>query len=158
MFEALYKIFTFASYIKKMSKKLIDRTEVKVRFGEVDSMGIVWHGNYVKYIEEGRESFGKKYGISYLDIYANNAMAPVVNMNINYKKQVKYGEKLVVETEFVNTPAAKIIFDFRIFRSSNNELVATAQSTQVFIDLNHKMLLYPPQFAIDWKKKVGLID
>ncbi len=71
-----------------MTLTLTDRTEVKVRFGEVDSMGIVWHGNYVKYIEEGRESFGKKYGISYLDIYANDVMAPVVNMNIDFKKQV----------------------------------------------------------------------
>ena len=35
-----------------MSVVLKDRTEIKVRFGEVDSMGIVWHGNYVKYIEE----------------------------------------------------------------------------------------------------------
>lgn len=141
-----------------MAKRLIDRTEVKVRFGEVDSMGIVWHGNYVKYIEEGRESFGKKYGISYLDIYSNNVMAPVVNMNVDFKKQVKYGDMLVVETEFIETPAAKIKFDFRIFRKSDNELVATAQSTQVFIDLNHDMLLYPPEFVLEWKKKVGLTD
>lgn len=141
-----------------MSTELKDRTEVKVRFGEVDSMGIVWHGNYVKYIEEGRESFGRKYGISYLDIYANDIMAPVVNMNIDYKKQVKYGDILIIETEFIDVPSAKIIFNFKIFRKSNNELVATAQSTQVFIDMKHEMLLYPPQFVIDWKKNVGLVD
>jgi len=141
-----------------MSKKLIDRTEVKVRFGEVDSMGIVWHGNYVKYIEEGRESFGKKYGISYLDIYANNVMAPVVNMNIDFKKQVQYGDQLIIETEFINQEAAKIIFHFKIFRKSDNELVVTAESTKVFIDLKREMLLYPPQFVLDWKRKVGLIE
>jgi acyl-CoA thioester hydrolase len=140
-----------------MSKVLTDRVEVKVRFGEVDSMGIVWHGNYVKYIEEGRESFGKKYGISYLDIYANNVMAPVVNMNIDYKKQVQYGDVLIVETEFVESPAAKIIFKFRVYRKSDMELVSTAESTQVFIDMNREMLLYPPQFVLDWKKKVGLV-
>jgi acyl-CoA thioester hydrolase len=139
-----------------MSNQLKDRTEVKVRFGEVDSMGIVWHGNYVKYIEEGRESFGKKYGISYLDIYANKVMAPVVNMNIDFKKQVQYGDILIVETEFINNPAAKIVFQFKIFRKSDDELVATAESTQVFIDLNREMLLYPPAFVLEWKKKVGL--
>ena len=42
----------------------------KVRFSEVDSMKIVWHGNYVHYFEDGREAFGKKYeGLSYLDMY-----------------------------------------------------------------------------------------
>ena len=141
-----------------MKKILKDRTEVKVRFGEVDSMGIVWHGNYVKYIEEGRESFGRKYGISYLDIYSNDLMAPVVNMNIDFKKQVEYGDILLIETEFVNQEAAKIVFNFRVFRKSDNELVATAQSTQVFINMNREMILYPPDFVINWKKKVGLTN
>lgn len=141
-----------------MTKVLKDRAEVRVRFGEVDSMGIVWHGNYVKYIEEGRESFGHKYGISYLDIYANDVMAPVVKMNIEFKKQVQYGDRLVIETEYIDNEAAKIVFNYRIFRKSDNELMATATTTQVFIDLKKEMLLYPPQFAIDWKRKVGLID
>lgn len=141
-----------------MTKILKDRAEVKVRFGEVDSMGIVWHGNYVKYIEEGRESFGHKYGISYLDIYANNVMAPVVKMNIDFKKQVQYGDRLIIETEYIDNEAAKIVFNYKIFRKSDNELMATATTTQVFIDLKKEMLLYPPQFVIDWKKKVGLID
>jgi acyl-CoA thioester hydrolase len=141
-----------------MSKTLTDTTEVVVRFGEVDSMGIVWHGNYATYIEEGRESFGKKYGISYMDIYSNDVMAPVVNINIDFKKQVQYGDVLIIETEFVDTEAAKVIFKFNIFRKSDGELVASAQSTQVFIDMNREMILYPPQFVLDWKKKVGLTD
>ncbi len=141
-----------------MKKILKDRTEVKVRFGEVDSMGIVWHGNYVKYIEEGRESFGRRYDISYLDIYANNVMAPVVNMNIDFKKQVQYGDILIIETEFINKVAAKFVFNYKIFRKSDNELVATAQSTQVFIDMNKEMILYPPDFVLEWKKKVGLTE
>ena len=141
-----------------MSKILKDRTEIKVRFGEVDSMGIVWHGNYVKYIEEGRESFGKKYGISYIDIYANDVMTPVVNMNVDFKRQVQYGEKLIIETEFVDQQAAKIVFRFKIFRKSDNELVATAETTQVFIDMNREILLYHPDFVLDWKRKVGLSE
>jgi acyl-CoA thioester hydrolase len=141
-----------------MSKSLVDRTEVKVRFGEVDSMGIVWHGNYVKYIEEGRESFGHKYGISYLDIYAHNVMAPVVHMDIDFKRQVEYGDRLIVETTYLDQESAKIVFHYNIFRKSDNELVATAATTQVFIDLDREMLLYPPAFVMEWKRKVGLIN
>ena len=141
-----------------MSKQLIDRKEIIIRFSEVDSMAIVWHGNYVKYLEEGRESFGKKFGISYLDIYANNVMAPVVNMDISFKRQVKYGETIVVETEYVDQPAAKLIFKYRIYRKSNNELIVTSTTTQVFIDLDYEMLLYPPEFALEWKRKMGLLE
>jgi len=140
-----------------MAKQLTDRTEIKVRFGEVDSMDIVWHGNYVKYIEEGRESFGHRYGISYLDIYAHEVMAPVVSLNIDFKKQVKYGDHLIIETTYQDTDAAKIIFKYQIFRKSDNELVATAETIQVFIDQNREMILYTPQFVLDWKRKVGLM-
>ena len=45
---------------------LIDRTTIKVRFSEIDSMQIVWHGEYVRYFEDGRESFGKHYGLGYM--------------------------------------------------------------------------------------------
>ena len=141
-----------------MSKQLIDRKEITIRFSEVDSMAIVWHGNYVKYLEEGRESFGKRYGISYLDIYANNVMAPVVNMDISFKRQVKYGDTIIVETEYIDQKAAKLVFNYKIFRKSNNELIAMATTTQVFIDLDYEMLLYPPEFALEWKRKMGLLE
>ena len=140
-----------------MPKTLTDKTEITVRFGEVDSMGIVWHGNYVKYIEEGRESFGRKYGISYLDIYAQELMVPIVNINIDFKKTVKYGDTIIIETEYLDQDAAKIQFKYKLYRKSDNELVATAESTQVFINTNHEMILYTPQFIVDWKRKMGLL-
>lgn len=48
---------------------LTDRTTIKVRFSEIDSMQIVWHGEYVRYFEDGREAFGKRYGLDYMSIY-----------------------------------------------------------------------------------------
>ena len=48
--------------------KLKETTNIRVRFNETDSLGIVWHGNYITYFEDGREDFGIKTGISYLDI------------------------------------------------------------------------------------------
>ena len=54
-----------------MSKKNIlkTETEILVRFNEADPLGIVWHGHYIRYFEDGREDFGKSYGIGYLDFY-----------------------------------------------------------------------------------------
>ena len=54
-----------------------------VRFSEVDSMCVVWHGSYVRYLEDGREAFGKKYaGIGYMDMYSNGYTAPIVDMHM----------------------------------------------------------------------------
>ena len=53
--------------IKKIKTNLISFKDVRVRFSETDNLGVVWHGNYVKYFEDGREAFGREHNISYLD-------------------------------------------------------------------------------------------
>ena len=52
-----------------MRDHLIHTTEFDVRFSEADPLGIVWHGHYVRYFEDGREAFGEAYNLRYLDFY-----------------------------------------------------------------------------------------
>jgi acyl-CoA thioester hydrolase len=127
-----------------------------VRFSEVDSMQIVWHGHYVKYMEEGREDFGRKFGINYMSIKANGYMAPVVKLNCDYKKTLSYDDNVIVETRYIDSDAAKIIYSYKIFRASDKELVATGESVQVFLSMNRELVLTIPPFFGAWKKKCGL--
>lgn len=136
--------------------KLINRIEVPVRFSEVDTMQILWHGHYVKYFEDGREAFGKQYDVSYMQIYRKGYMVPLVHVDCDFKRFLKYEDSVIIETEYVPTQAAKIIFDFRIFRKSDNEIVCTGRSIQVFLDKNAELLLTIPQFYQDWKTKWGV--
>ena len=138
-------------------KKLVERLEVKVRFGEVDSMRIVWHGNYLKYFEDAREAFGDRYGLGYLDVYKHNVMIPIVKVQCDFKKPLKYGENAIVEATFVNSEAAKIVFEYKIFRKSDMELAATGNSIQVFLTPDGELLLTAPEFFLGWKKHWGLI-
>ena len=59
---------------------LTNRTTFRVRFSEIDSMQIVWHGEYVRYFEDGREAFGKQYGLDYMSIYREGYMVPIVDL------------------------------------------------------------------------------
>lgn len=142
---------------KEKKQTLAHRTEIPVRFSEVDALGIVWHGHYIKFFEDGREAFGKKYGLSYLDVYQHKFATPLVNVNVDYKKTVKYGDSVIIETTFINSPAAKIIFQYRIYRVSDNELVASGESVQVFINMQHELLIVTPSFFEEWKVRHGLI-
>ena len=63
-----------------MEIELINKKEVIVRFSEVDSLHIVWHGHYLKYFEDGREAFGNEFGLGYLDLYSNGLLIPVVRI------------------------------------------------------------------------------
>jgi acyl-CoA thioester hydrolase len=136
--------------------ELSERVRIPVRFSEVDSLRIVWHGHYIKYFEEGREAFGRKYGFGYLDVFENGLLTPIVHTSCDYKKPLQYGDNAVVETRYVDSDAAKLIFEFTVFKESNMEIVAEGKSIQVFLDTNFELLLTVPPFFAEWKKKVGL--
>lgn len=133
---------------------LVSNTEVLVRFNEADPLGIVWHGHYIRYFEDGREDFGKRYGIGYLDLYNNGMVIPVVQVNCSFKKPLRYGNTVMVETSFIPCDAAKIQFNYRLFNKDTQELVATGSTVQVFLDKEHSVLqLLNPPFFEAWKKK-----
>lgn len=136
---------------------LTETVEVNIRFSETDPMGIVWHGNYLKYLEDGREAFGAKYGIGYMDIYKQGFAAPLVEIDIKYKKALRYGESILIETRYVHDDAAKIIFAYKVMNAKRpEEIIATANSIQVFLDLKGELLLTNPQFYQEWKMKYAV--
>ena len=140
-----------------MLKQLSERIEINVRFNEADPLGIVWHGHYIRYFEDGREAFGNKYGIGYLDFYERSIIIPVVNIECSYKRSLRYGDKVIVETTFIPTEAAKLKFEYRLYNTSKGELVATGSSVQVFLDKETSTLqLTNPLFFDEWKKKQEL--
>ncbi len=137
-----------------MQNELSDRTEILVRFNEADPLGIVWHGHYIRYFEDGREAFGNKYGIGYLDFYREGLIVPIVNVQCDYKRSLKYGERVIVETKFIPCEAAKLKFTYRLFNTKTSQLVATGSSMQVFLDRETSVLqLTNPPFFEAWKRR-----
>ena len=138
-----------------MSKFLTEKTEIKVRFNEADPLGIVWHGHYIRYFEDGREAFGNKYGIGYLDFYNKGYIVPVVSIECDYKRSLRYGERVIVETKYIPCEAAKLRFEYKLYNAANGQLVATGYSVQVFLDKEHSLLqLTNPPFFDEWKKSM----
>lgn len=130
---------------------------VDIRFNEVDMMGVVWHGAYVTFLEDAREAFGAKYGLSYTKYIVENTFAPIVELKINYKKPLRYGMKPLVRITYRPTEAAKIIFDYEILNPEDDSVMLTATSVQVFMDRNYNLLWKSPDFYEDWKKQNGLL-
>lgn len=128
----------------------------RVRFNETDPLGIVWHGHYITYFEDGRESFGHTFGISYQHIRDAGFLAPVVKCTCEYKYPLRHGEEASIQTTFVNNPAAKMVFTYRI-HNSEGTLVATGETIQVFTDMESNLMLINPPFFEKWKAKSGLL-
>ena len=138
--------------VQLKTSKMID-----VRFSEVDSMNIVWHGSYALYFEDAREQFGKEFGLSYMFYFDNGYYAPLVDLNFSYKKPLLYGQQAIIDIIYRNVPAAKVIFDYEIRLSSDDSLLATGSSTQVFLDQNYNLVWTNPLFYEAWKRKYDLL-
>ena len=137
-----------------MHKTLSGKIEINVRFNEADPLGIVWHGHYIRYFEDGREAFGNEYGIGYLDFYRQGVIIPIVSIQCDFKRSLKYGERVIVETIYQPCEAAKLKFEYRLFNASTNQLVATGASVQVFLSKETSVLqLTNPPFFEAWKKE-----
>ncbi|XZF16435.1 acyl-CoA thioesterase [Chitinophagaceae bacterium MMS25-I14] len=137
-----------------MRKSLTHTTEQEVKFSEADPLGIVWHGHFIRYFEDGREAFGEAYGIRYLDLYRKNIVVPIVNITCDYKRILRYGHRIRLETTYHDTPAAKLLFDYKIFDAATNEEVAKGKSVQVFMQKeNMELMLTIPPFMQEWKQK-----
>ncbi len=138
------------------NKVLQVEKEVDVRFSEVDSMGIVWHGNYALYFEDARELFGRTYQLEYLYMYEMGFYAPLVELKFNYKKAVRYQNRIKVRCTYRNTDSAKIVFDYEIRDAETDEVMVTGHSVQVFLDHEYNLTWQVPEFYKAWKRLNGL--
>lgn len=139
-------------------KELLVKHKIRVRFNETDALGIVWHGNYLKYFEDGREAFGREFNISYLDAKNNGFATPVVKTSTDHKLTLKYGDVATVEVYYVNCDSAKIIFRY-VIKNEAEHIVCTGETIQVFTSLaDESMSLVLPEFFKSWKISQGLLD
>lgn len=135
-------------------KKLEDICEVRVRFSEADMMGVAWHGSYVKYLEDGRESFGAHFpGLGYADIAASGIFAPMYDMHIKYLSPLHAGDTAVVHTRYVPRRGARLDFEYDIVRKSDGMLCAKATTVQLFISPDGELMAYEPDYYAEWKRK-----
>ena len=144
---------------KTQFKEITHTSQVRVRFVETDPLGIVWHGNYIQYFEDGREAFGRHHGISYLDQKKYGFATPIVKSSTDHKLPLRYGDIATIKTIYVDSASAKIVFRYEIY-NQDDQLVCTGETIQVFVDKigEGELWLTIPTFFTDWKKSVGLLN
>lgn len=120
------------------------QTQLRVRYGETDQMGVVYHGNYALYFEIARTEALRQIDVTYRSLEENGIMMPVVNLTVNYKKPAKYDDLLTIKSFFKVMPTVKTIIDYEVFNESD-ELLCTGQTTLVFVDMKTNKMIRCPQ-------------
>ena len=102
-------------------------TPIKVRYGETDMMGIVYHANYLLYFEDARTDFLERIGFPYAKIEEAGYMCPIRN-----------GEGAFIETSVVKNAATKTVYVHRVFREGmdpeHDKPLATALITCCMVE------------------------
>lgn len=122
--------------------------DIRIRYGETDQMGVVYHGNYPQFIEIGRIEWLRSLGVSYKKMEEEGVMLPVISLNINYKKPVFYDDVISVKTFVKKKPTASIEFEYEITNEAG-EIVTTASTVLAFVDMNTKRPMRCPKYILD---------
>ncbi len=119
-------------------------TRVRVRFQEVDSLRMVWHGHYITYLELARTAFGREFGLTYESILAAGYHAPIVHLDIDYVLAARYGDELDVCARLHREDGAKMRFTYDVKRG--DECLARGSTLQVFTSEAGELVLVRPAF------------
>ncbi|WP_246939566.1 acyl-CoA thioesterase [Bacillus pinisoli] len=111
---------------------MISKREVEVRYADTDQMGVVYHANYLVWMEIGRTGLIKDLGFSYAELESEGIVSPVLDLQISYKKPLKYGETATVKTWIAEYDGFRSIYGYEILTPSG-ELAVTARSTHVCV-------------------------
>jgi len=132
-----------------------NETKIRVRYGETDQMGVVYHANYAVYFEVGRTEWLRQYGITYKSMEDGGIMLPVISLNINYKNSARYDDLIKVKTTLKKLPMASIEFDYELV-NENGQLLATGNTVLAFIDKARNRPTRCPKYLLDKLQKNSL--
>lgn len=127
---------------------VINEISFRVRYGETDQMGVVYHGNYAQFLEMGRVEWLRFLGVSYRDMEENGVMLPVVSLSVKYIKPALYDDLLTVKTILKKKPSVRIEFEYTI-TNEGGEIIAEANTTLAFMDINRKRPVKCPEYILD---------
>lgn len=107
--------------------------QIPVRYQETDMMGVVYHANYLVYLEMARTELIHSLGFSYKQMEDAGYVSPVVNVNMNYIRSVTYGDTVTVSIVIAAYSKLKTVYRYEL-HDQNGALVAKAETTHVVVE------------------------
>ena len=122
---------------------------ITTQFGDVDPMNVVWHGSYVRYLEQARSALMDKIGYNYLEMNASGYVWPIVDLRLRYVRPARLLQQIAVSAtvaEFEN----RLRIDYRCRDSMTREVLTKATSVQVALKADtHELCLECPAALVD---------
>lgn len=106
--------------------------EIEIRYAETDQMGVVYHANYLVWMEIGRTALIEDLGFTYAGLEKDGYLSPVTDLSIQYKASMKYGQKATVRTWVESHGKLRTTYGYEILHEDGT-IAATAKSEHVVV-------------------------
>jgi len=127
---------------------LTHRTTIRVRYGDTDKMGFVYHANYFRWFEVGRSEMFRSMGIPYKSIESKGIFLPLSEMHCKFNAPSQYDDILLIETSIDTRYKAGMKFDYKIFNEDGKKRLANGYTKHACMD-NSGRVVRPPKFLMD---------
>ena len=121
---------------------------VRVRYADVDQMGVAYHAHYLRWFEVGRSEMFRTLGLPYREVEQRGVLMPVSEVFCKFVSGARYDDRLTIETRLDPAVRAGMKFDYRIFAGDRKQLVARGYTRHAFVDAAGKVVR-PPAFLTD---------
>ena len=108
---------------------------LRVRYGETDQMGVVYHANYLVFMEEGRTRLMESLGASYAEIEASGYGLAVRKADLRYRAPACYDQRIVVWTRVARIRGASVTFEYEVADAAEGTLLAEGSTELACIQL-----------------------
>lgn len=110
-----------------------DESTITVRFNEVDTYQVAWHGHYIAWMEIGRSNLARRFGLDPFQLANLGFLGPVVQLEVKYLRPARYNDALTIRTTLEPSQAAQLIFLSEIIGPDGSRL-ATARTVHALTD------------------------
>jgi acyl-CoA thioester hydrolase len=122
--------------------------EFEVPFFDVDSMEVVWHGHYVKYLEVARCALLDKLGHNYQQMRASGYAWPIIDLQLRYVRGAQFGQRIKVRADLIEWQN-RLKINYLISDAATGERLTRASSVQVAVEIaSREMQLVSPRVLV----------
>ncbi|MGR4865765.1 YbgC/FadM family acyl-CoA thioesterase [Caulobacter sp. LARHSG274] len=107
---------------------------VRIYYEDTDFTGVVYHANYLRYLERGRSDFFRVIGISHTEMAKVDTAFALTRMEIDFKRAARVDDALLVRTTYDRVKGPRLFVSQRITRG--DELIAQAVVEAVCITMD----------------------
>ena len=121
---------------------LVEATvEAHVAFHDVDVAGIVWHGHYLKYLENARWALMARLDYGLDAMIASGYAWPIVDVHVKYVRAARFNDRLTVQASLVEWEN-RLTVNYLVTNAATTERVARARTVQVAVEASTGVLQF----------------